>query len=156
MLRRPFLGPLPTTLALAATPEPDAPPSPPAFEAAAEPAVEFTPLEVAATALDLTSPGLPVAITTYDGAFVTQNRIDTVAAIAPITPGFFASEQSVNNPGYSLRGITTDCVDPRSEERVAVYQDGVPISRTSGASVALFDLDPPTTTSRLRSSPGRA
>ncbi|MBC8011597.1 MAG: TonB-dependent receptor plug domain-containing protein [Burkholderiales bacterium] len=144
MLRRPLLALLPATLSLAATTESDSPPLPaatPAAEPASEPAVELTPLEVTATALDVTSPGLPVAITTYDGAFVTQNRIDTAAAMAPITPGFFASEQSINNPSYSLRGITTDSVDPRSEERVAVYQDGVPISRTSGASVALFDLD---------------
>ena len=103
--------------------------------------VELTPLEVSGTALDITSPGLPIAITAHDGAFVAQNRIETISALAPYTPGFFASEQSVNNLSYSIRGLTTDNVDPRSEERVYIYQDGVPISRTSGASVALFDLD---------------
>ena len=56
-------------------------------------------------------------------------------------PGFFASEQSIVNPSYGVRGITTDNVDPRSEERVSVYQDAVPISRTSGASVAPLDID---------------
>lgn len=128
MLRPTSLLALTPTLALAADP-------------VSGPAVELTPLEVTATKPDTAFPGLPAAITTYEGAFITQNRIEAVSTLAPLVPGFFASEQSVVNPSYSIRGITTDNVDPRSEERVSVYQDGVPISRTSGASVALFDLD---------------
>ena len=138
MLSRPLLAALPLALPFA-TPAVFAADTA-AADTSDEP-VELSPLTVTGTPLDITSPGLPAAVTTYEGSFVSQNRIDTVAAIAPYVPGFFASEQSVNNPGYSLRGITTDNVDPRSEERVSVYQDGVPIGRTSGASVALFDLD---------------
>ncbi len=136
MLRRPLLVLAPVTLSLAAEPV-----SSPAIAPASEAVVELTPLDVTGTPLDVTSPGLPVAITTYEGSFVAQNRIDSFGEVAPFVPGFFASDQSVGNPSYSLRGITTDSIDPSSEERVSVYQDGVPISRTTGASIALFDLE---------------
>lgn len=83
----------------------------------------------------------PGSATVFSGAFVEQRGVATPAQLAPYVPGFFASDQSVVTPSYSIRGVTTDSVDPRSEERVAVYQDGVPISRTTGSTVALFDLD---------------
>lgn len=104
------------------------------------PPVELSPLEVTSDRFSPAPPEPPAAVTVHGGDFVSGHRIETVTGLAPYTPGFFASEQSVNNPSYGIRGITTDNVDPRSEERVSVYHDGVPISRTSGASVALFDI----------------
>jgi len=103
--------------------------------------VELSPLSVTGTAAPAVGVVAPAAVTSYEGAFVSENRIDSIAGLAPYVPGFFSSEQSASNPSYSIRGITTDNVDPRSEERVALFQDGVPISRTMGATVAMFDVD---------------
>ncbi len=126
----------PLCLANPAEPSPAPLPSP-----SPAPVVELDPLAVTATAPDTASPGIPAAVDTHDGDFLSQNHIATAADLAPYVPGFFASEQAVTSPSYNIRGVGSDSADPRAEERVAVYQDGVPIGRTTGASVALFDLD---------------
>ncbi len=56
-----------------------------------------------------------------------------------LTPGFFLQNQSVNDPGLVMRGITTDSTDPTDEPRVSVYQDGVSISQIPATAVELFD-----------------
>ncbi len=134
-----LLGLTPAAVSAEPTPRASGQTAPP--EATSASVVELPPLVVNAAPLDPLGVSPPAAVATHDGDFVSRNRIDTVSALAPFVPGFFASEQAIVNPSYGIRGITTDNVDPRSEERVSVYQDGVPISRTSGASVALFDLE---------------
>lgn len=108
-----------------------------------EPSVHELPrlVVIATPALLPAEANAPGSATVFTGAFLAERGVTTPAQLAPYTPGFFASDQSVVTPSYSVRGVTTDSVDPRSEERVAVYQDGVPISRTTGSTVALFDLD---------------
>ncbi len=84
---------------------------------------------------------VPIAITAYSGDFLERAGITDYESLAPFARGLFIQEQSPNNPGINVRGITTDSGDPRSETRVSIFQDGVSISRSRGSVVELFDLE---------------
>jgi outer membrane receptor protein involved in Fe transport len=84
---------------------------------------------------------VPVPITAYTGSFLERNGISDYKSLAPLVPGLFIQEQSPNNPGINLRGITTDSGDPRSETRISMFQDGVSISRSRASVVELFDME---------------
>ncbi len=84
---------------------------------------------------------VPVPITSYSGSFLERAGISDYKGLAPLVPGLFIQEQSPNNPGINLRGITTDSGDPRSETRLSIFQDGVSISRSRASVVELFDLE---------------
>lgn len=83
---------------------------------------------------------LPSTATAYDGAFLTENGIGNYDDLAPVTPGFFVSAQSVDNVSLNLRGLTSDTSDPRVQPRVSVFQDGVALHNAHGNGVAFFDL----------------
>lgn len=84
---------------------------------------------------------VPVPLTAYTGTFLEQAGVTSYKELAPLVPGLFIQEQSPNNPGINIRGITTDSGDPRAESRVSIFQDGVSIGRSRGAAVELFDLE---------------
>src|SRR4051812_36507268 len=84
---------------------------------------------------------VPVPITAYTGSFLDRAGVSDYKSLAPLVPGLFIQEQSPNNPGINLRGITTDSGDPRSETRISIFQDGVSISRSRASVVELFDLE---------------
>ncbi|MEO6244804.1 MAG: TonB-dependent receptor [Opitutaceae bacterium] len=84
---------------------------------------------------------VPVPITVYTGSFLERAGVSDYKSLAPLVPGLFIQEQSPNNPGINLRGITTDSGDPRAESRVSIFQDGVSISRSRASVVELFDLE---------------
>ena len=84
---------------------------------------------------------VPIAVTPYTGGALTELGIYQYKDLAPFVPGFFVQEQSPNNPGINIRGVTTDSGDPRSETRVSIFQDGVSISRSRGSVLELFDME---------------
>ncbi|MSU48719.1 MAG: TonB-dependent receptor [Opitutus sp.] len=84
---------------------------------------------------------VPVPITAYSGSFLERAGVSDYKSLAPLVPGLFIQEQSPNNPGINLRGITTDNGDPRAETRISLFQDGVSISRSRASVVELFDLE---------------
>ncbi|MDO8544205.1 MAG: TonB-dependent receptor, partial [Opitutaceae bacterium] len=84
---------------------------------------------------------VPVPITAYSGSFLERAGVTDYKSLAPLVPGLFIQEQSPNNPGINLRGITTDSGDPRGETRISIFQDGVSISRSRASVVELFDLE---------------
>src|SRR5438874_221859 len=51
---------------------------------------------------------VPVPITVYTGSFLERAGISDFQGLAPLVPGLFIQEQSPNNPGINIRGITTD------------------------------------------------
>jgi len=112
----------------------------PAFRAA-EDIVQLDQLEVTAQKRVQSIAEVPVPITAYTGSFLERNGISDFKTLAPLVPGLFIQEQSPNNPGINLRGITTDSGDPRAETRISMFQDGVSISRSRGSVVELFDLE---------------
>ncbi len=84
---------------------------------------------------------VPVAVTSWEGDFLKTRGIFELDAFADYVPGLQVQVQSVNNPSFVIRGITSDDGDSRSEPRVSVFQDGVSISKSRGSVVEIFDME---------------
>jgi outer membrane receptor protein involved in Fe transport len=84
---------------------------------------------------------VPINITTYSGRFLEEQGISDFEALSAFTPGLIVQEQSPNNPGFVIRGLTSDSGEANIEPRVSIYQDGVSISRSRGSVVELFDME---------------
>lgn len=84
---------------------------------------------------------VPIAISALSGEFLDQLNISSFADINGVVPGLQTQVQSPNNPGFVIRGITSDSGVSQVEPRVSVFQDGVSISRSRGAVVEFFDLE---------------
>ncbi len=84
---------------------------------------------------------VPIAVTTYDRKFFSDLNIREVDALSEFVPGLQVQLQSPNNPGFVIRGITSDNGDSRVEPRVSVFQDGVSISKSRGSVVEVFDME---------------
>ncbi len=84
---------------------------------------------------------VPVAVTAYTTEFLTQQSIQQFDQLSAYVPGLNVQLQSPNNPGFVIRGITSDDGTSYVEPRVSVFQDGVSISKSRGSVVELFDLE---------------
>ncbi len=84
---------------------------------------------------------VPIALTAYNGDFIDRYGLDSLDEISQLIPGLEIQEQSPNNPGFVIRGITSDSTEANQEPRVAVFQDGVSISRAVGSAIEPFDLE---------------
>lgn len=84
---------------------------------------------------------VPLAVTAYGSRTLERLGIEQFDDLAAFTPGLEVQEQSPNNPGFVIRGLTSDDGGAASEPRVSVYQDGVSISRARGAYIELFDIE---------------
>lgn len=84
---------------------------------------------------------VPINITAYSGQFLEEMGISDFSTLSAFTPGLVVQEQSPNNPGFVIRGLTSDSGEANIEPRVSVYQDGVSISRSRGSVVELFDME---------------
>lgn len=84
---------------------------------------------------------VPFALTAYNGEFLKDLGIQEFDQLSAFVPGFLVQNQSPNNPGFVMRGITSDSGSATAEPRVSVYQDGVSISKSRGSYVELFDLE---------------
>lgn len=84
---------------------------------------------------------VPAAVTAYSGSFLTDLGVQDFADLSQFVPGFEVQNQSPNNPGFVIRGITSDNLEATNEARVSVFQDGVSISRAAGAFVELYDIE---------------
>ncbi|MDR1980400.1 MAG: TonB-dependent receptor [Tannerellaceae bacterium] len=84
---------------------------------------------------------VPVAIIALSGDNLTRLDVRQFDELSEYIPGMQMQLQSPNNPGYVIRGVTSDDGDSRSQARVSVFQDGVSISRSRGSAVELFDLE---------------
>lgn len=84
---------------------------------------------------------VPITISSIEGEFLSDLDITEFDNFASYVPGLEVQIQSVNNPGFVVRGITSDNGDSRVEPRVSVFQDGVSISKSRGSVVELFDIE---------------
>ncbi|RZF65499.1 TonB-dependent receptor [Sphingomonas populi] len=118
--------------------------------AAPAPAPEAAPAQDADTGNDIivtaqlapqTAMTVPFALTAYKGAFLDDLGITEFDKLSRYVPGFVVQNQSPNNPGFVMRGITSDDGSSYVEPRVSVFQDGVSISKSRGSYVELFDLE---------------
>lgn len=84
---------------------------------------------------------VPIAISAYSGQFLKTLGITRMEDLGRYVPGVQIQVQSPNNPGFAVRGITTDDGSSNAPSRVSIFQDGVDISRSRGSVVALYDMD---------------
>lgn len=84
---------------------------------------------------------VPLTITAYDGEFLEEIGITELDALSEITPGLVIQEQSPNNPGFVIRGITSDSGSAQSAPRVSVYYNGADVSRSRGSYFELYDIE---------------
>jgi iron complex outermembrane receptor protein len=84
---------------------------------------------------------VPINVTAFDAELIDRLDIRNLEDMAAFTPGLVIQEQSPNNTGYSLRGITTDSGAANAEARVALFQDGLSITRSRASYVELHDIE---------------
>lgn len=84
---------------------------------------------------------VPLTVSTVSGDLLNRLNIRQMDEMAEFIPGLQIQLQSPNNPGYVIRGITSDNGDARSQPRISVFQDGISISRSRASAVELFDIE---------------
>ncbi|SNY49819.1 Outer membrane receptor proteins, mostly Fe transport [Arsukibacterium tuosuense] len=84
---------------------------------------------------------VPVTVTAFSGEMLEQLGIQDLDVLSEITPGLVIQEQSPNNPGFVIRGITSDSGSAQAAPRVSVYYNGTDISRSRGSYFELFDIE---------------
>ena len=88
-----------------------------------------------------TSIEVPTALSAMSGASLERLNLQQMDEMAQFMPGLQVQLQSPNNPGYVIRGVTSDGGESYSQPRISVFMDGVSISRTQGSAVELFDIE---------------
>ena len=84
---------------------------------------------------------VPITISALSGARLAQIGVNSLSEAANYIPGLVIQEQSANNPGFVIRGITSDSGSAQQGARVTLYYNGVDISRSRGAYQDLYDLE---------------
>jgi iron complex outermembrane recepter protein len=84
---------------------------------------------------------VPFALTAYSGDFLETVHLQEFDKLSLYVPGFEVQNQSPNNPGFVMRGITSDSNDATQEPRVSVFADGVSASQSRGSYFELFDVE---------------
>jgi len=84
---------------------------------------------------------VPLAVSVLSGSTLNRLNIRQLDDMSVFMPGLQVQLQSPNNPGYVIRGITSDDGDSRSQPRISLFQDGVSISRSRASAVELFDIE---------------
>jgi len=83
---------------------------------------------------------VPVTVTALTGSRLADIGVNSLSEAALFVPGLRIQEQSANNPGFVIRGITSDNGSAQQGARVTLYYNGVDISRSRGAYQDLFDI----------------
>lgn len=84
---------------------------------------------------------VPININAFSGDKLDDLNIQQFDDLANVVPGLEVQEQSANNPAFVIRGITSDSGEANIEPRIAIFQDGVPSSRSRGSFFELFDIE---------------
>ena len=84
---------------------------------------------------------VPASISAYNGDFLESMGVVELDMLSEITPGLVIQEQSPNNPGFVIRGITSDSGSAQAAPRVSIYYNGADISRSRGSYFEMFDIE---------------
>ena len=84
---------------------------------------------------------VPVTVTAVTGARMRELGITQFDQLSAFVPGVNIQEQSPNNPGFVIRGITSDSGSAQEAPRVTVYLNGIDVSRSRGSYFDLFDIE---------------
>ena len=84
---------------------------------------------------------VPITISALSGDRIEELGITDLDELSNYIPGLNIQEQSANNPGVVIRGITSDSGSSQQGPRVTLYYNGVDISRSRGSYQAIYDLE---------------
>ena len=84
---------------------------------------------------------VPITITAFTGKTLREVGVTQFDQLAAFVPGLNVQEQSPNNPGFVIRGITSDTGSSQGAPAVTVYLNGIDVSRSRGSYFDLYDLE---------------
>ncbi|WP_373488857.1 TonB-dependent receptor [Blastomonas sp.] len=84
---------------------------------------------------------VPITVSAISGDQMDRIGIDEFDELSAFIPGLNIQEQSANNPGFVIRGITSDSGSAQIAPRVTIYLNGIDVSRSRGSYFDLFDID---------------
>lgn len=84
---------------------------------------------------------VPITISVNTGKRLRDLGVSDLDELSNYVPGLNIQEQSANNPGIVIRGITSDSGSSQQAPRVTLYYNGVDISRSRGSYQAIYDVD---------------
>ena len=84
---------------------------------------------------------VPITISALTGERIADLGVTDLDELSNYVPGLNIQEQSANNPGIVIRGITSDSGSAQQGPRVTLYYNGVDISRSRGSYQAIYDLE---------------
>ena len=96
---------------------------------------------VTAQKFEQKSTDVPITISANSGERMKQLGVSDLDELSNYVPGLNIQEQSANNPGIVIRGITSDSGSAQQAARVTLYYNGVDISRSRGSYQDIYDVD---------------
>ncbi len=84
---------------------------------------------------------VPLTLSARTGEQLQSIGVDEFDELAAYIPGLTVQEQSPNNPGFVIRGITSDSGSAQIAPRVTIYYNGIDVSRSRGSYFELHDID---------------
>ncbi|MEP2988313.1 MAG: TonB-dependent receptor [Parasphingorhabdus sp.] len=96
---------------------------------------------VTAQKIEQKSTDVPITISANSGERLKELGVSDLDELSNYVPGLNIQEQSANNPGVVIRGITSDSGSSQQAARVTLYYNGVDISRSRGSYQDLYDID---------------
>lgn len=84
---------------------------------------------------------VPITISATSGERMRELGVSDLDELAFYVPGLNIQEQSANNPGIVIRGITSDSGSAQQAARVTLYYNGVDISRSRGSYQDIYDME---------------
>ena len=84
---------------------------------------------------------VPITISALNGDFLNDLGVSRFDELSDLIPGLVVQQQSINNNGYVIRGITSDDGQATSAPRVSVYLNGSDISRSRASFFEVHDIE---------------
>ncbi|WP_313439264.1 TonB-dependent receptor [Novosphingobium sp.] len=84
---------------------------------------------------------VPMTLSVQTGERMRELGVTDIGELSNYVPGLNVQVQSANNPGFVIRGITSDSGSAQQGPRVTLYYNGIDISRSRGAYQGIYDLD---------------
>ena len=106
-----------------------------------DPAASGNDIIVTAQKIEQRAIDVPITISAVSGERIRELGVGDLDELSYYTPGLLIQEQSANNPGVVIRGITSDSGSAQQGPRVTLYYNGVDISRSRGSYQAIYDLE---------------
>ena len=107
----------------------------------AEETVSGNTIIVTAQKIEQRALDVPITISAVTDERIEDLGVSDLDELSNYVPGLNIQEQSANNPGIVIRGITSDSGSSQQGPRVTLYYNGVDISRSRGSYQAIYDLD---------------